>query len=71
MIKTAILVFILIVIAVVIFYIGIYVGGMVYCKRFADILQKALDECELTSDEKIELFDKMEFIIKNQKNNEL
>lgn len=55
--KTAILVFILIVIAVAIFYFGIIVGGWAIGKRLADATAKALDESDLTSEQKYNLLD--------------
>lgn len=53
--KTAILVFILIVIAVVIFYFGIVVGGWAIARKLIDAMSKALDESDLTSDQKLHL----------------
>ena len=53
--KTAILVFILIVIAVVIFYFGIVVGGWAIVRKLIDAMNKALDESDLTSDQKLHL----------------
>ena len=53
--KTAILVFILIVIAVAIFYFGIIVGGWAIGKRLADATGRALDESDLTSEQKLHL----------------
>ena len=53
--KTAILVFILIVIVVAIFYFGIIVGGWAIGKKLADATGKALDESDLTSEQKLHL----------------
>ena len=53
--KTAILVFILIVIAVVIFYFGIVVGGWAIARKLIDAMIRALDESDLTSDQKLHL----------------
>ncbi len=53
--KTAILVFILIVIAVAIFYLGIIVGCWAIGKRLADATGRALDESDLTSEQKLHL----------------
>ena len=53
--NTAILVFILIVIAVAIFYLGIIVGGWAIGKRLADATGRALDESDLTSEQKLHL----------------
>lgn len=53
--KTAILVFILIVIAVVIFYFGIVVGGWAIARKLIDAMNKALEESDLTSEQKLHL----------------
>ena len=59
MIKTAILEFVIIVIAVVIFYIGTYIGGVIYAKRLYIALRRALEESSMNSEQKIELLDNL------------
>jgi hypothetical protein len=58
--NTAILVFILIVIAVAIFYFGIIVGGWAIGKKLADATGRALDDSNLTCDQKIDILDKIQ-----------
>ena len=58
--KTAILVFILIVIAVGIFYFGMFVGGWAIGKKLADATGRALDDSDLTCDQKIDILDKIQ-----------
>ena len=58
--KTAILVFILIVIAVAIFYFGIVIGGWAIARKLVDATSKALDESDLTSEQKYNILDKIQ-----------
>ena len=58
--KTAILVFILIVIAVAIFYFGIIVGGWAIGKRLADATEKALEESDLTCEQKLDILNRIQ-----------
>lgn len=58
--KTAILVFILIVIAIAIYCFGFIIGGLVTGKRLAGTIEKALEDSELTSEQKLDLLDKIQ-----------
>lgn len=58
--STAILLFILIVIDIAIFCLGVAVGGWATGRKLMDAMIKALDESDLTSEQKIHLLETMQ-----------
>jgi hypothetical protein len=58
--STAILLFILIVIDIAIFCLGVAVGSWATGRKLMDAMSKALDESDLTSEQKIHLLETMQ-----------
>lgn len=58
--STAILLFILIVIDIAIFCLGVAIGGLATVRKLMDAMSKALDESDLTSEQKLHLLETMQ-----------